>query len=154
MYSKLANVADFFQIVFLQVVHTMALQACLYALWLGNPDHRYLWKGVMAVWVVCGVARLGTRCWIRTCGRCCTTGANIVKTRHTAVMGTVSMWVPEFSTVPVPAWPAARKPRVYPYPCRTLALANSGWCWQAGVHRGLMIEVWTWSWMEISNWTE
>jgi len=31
---------------------------------------------------------------------------------------TVSTWVPEFGTVPT--WPAARKPRVYPYPCGTL----------------------------------
>ena len=93
---------------------------------------------------ICGVARLGAEtlpvagkprpqlwrgcceigCWIRTCGGCCTTGANTVKTCHTMVMGMVSTQVPKSSTVPVPAWHMAQKPQVNLYPCRTLHVSR------------------------------
>ena len=71
----------------------------MYALWLGNPDHRYLWKGAMAVRVVRGVARLvlDVESELHAEGV-----AQQVQTPSKPVTP-LFMRVPEFGTVPVPA---------------------------------------------------
>ena len=45
-----------------------------------------------------------------------------VTTHDTTQMGAVSGGLAKFDTAPVPVEPVTPKPRVYPHPCRTLAI--------------------------------